>query len=31
MISGERKEYVAWYGRHKYEPFDNRLVLEVYG
>ena len=30
MSVGERKEFLAWYERHKSEPFDNRYVLEAY-
>jgi hypothetical protein len=30
MSGGERKEFLAWYERHKSEPFDKRHVLEAY-
>jgi len=30
MSGEERKELLAWYERHKYEPFYNRHVLEAY-
>jgi len=26
----ERKKFLAWYKRHKFEPFDNRRVLDAY-
>jgi hypothetical protein len=30
MSGGERIEFLACYERQKFEPFDNRRVLELY-
>jgi len=30
MSGGESIEFLAWYERQKFEPFDNRRVLELY-
>jgi len=29
MIGGERKEFPAWYNRHKSEQIDNKHILET--